>query len=129
MGPSTVRIPLASYLCNCVAEVQRPVLGINHYVQNLNKYSDRQVLGLPEKNEKTNTPQYVRHVWKNTSFFFYFQFFLRILCFSVVQFIEVGYSEVKFVGRRSKWSSAYMKFKTYQYQKTYLRAIFWRRSI
>ena len=64
--------PLASYLCNCVAEVQRPVLGINRYVENSNKCNERQDLGLPEKKKQiTNTPQYVRHVWKNTSFWFY----------------------------------------------------------
>ena len=63
--------PLASYLCNCVAEVQRPVLGINRYVENSNKCNERQDLGLPEKKNKTNTLQYVRHVWKNTSFWFY----------------------------------------------------------
>ena len=49
--------PLASYLCNCVAEVQRPVLGINRYVENLNKCNDRQVLGLPEIFFKKQTPR------------------------------------------------------------------------
>ena len=44
--------PLASYLCNCVAEVQRPVLGINRYVENSNKCNERQDLGLPEKKTK-----------------------------------------------------------------------------
>ena len=117
-------------MCNCVAEVQRPVLGINRYVQNLSKYSDRQVLGLPEKKIKKQTLRSTSGMCgKIPVFLFNFQFFLRILCFSVVDFIEVGYSEVKFVGRRSKWFSAYMKFKTYQYQRTYLRAIFSRRSI
>ena len=51
----TTKNPLASYLCNCVAEVQRPVLGINRYVENLKKCNDRQVLGLPEKNNKKQT--------------------------------------------------------------------------
>ena len=44
--------PLASYLCNCVAEVQRPVLGINRYVENSHKCNERQDLGLPEKKTK-----------------------------------------------------------------------------
>ena len=53
--------PLASYLCNCVAELQRSVLGvgINRYVENLKKCNDRQVLGLSEKNNK-NTHSAVR---------------------------------------------------------------------
>ena len=49
--------PLASYLCNCVAEVQRPVLEINRYVENLKKCKERQVLGLPEKISKKITPR------------------------------------------------------------------------
>ena len=52
-----ILIPLASYLCNCVAEVQRPVLEINRYVENLKKCKERQVLGLPEKNNKKTTPR------------------------------------------------------------------------
>ena len=47
--------PLASYLCNCVAEVKRPVLEINRYVEDLNKCNDRQVLRLLEKNNKKQT--------------------------------------------------------------------------
>ena len=47
--------PLASYLCNCVAEVQRPVLGINRYVENSHKCNERQDLGLPEKKNKKLT--------------------------------------------------------------------------
>ena len=49
--------PLASYLFNCVAELQRSVLGvgINRYVENLKKCNDRQVLGLSEKNNKKHT--------------------------------------------------------------------------
>ena len=67
--------PLASYLCNCVAEVQRPVLGINRYVENSNKCNERQDLGLPEKKNKKLTPRSTSGIHRKIPVFCFTPFF------------------------------------------------------
>ena len=67
--------PLASYLCNCVAEVQRPVLGINRYVENSIQCNERQDLGLPEKNNKKPTPRSTSGIHRKILVFCFTPFF------------------------------------------------------
>ena len=75
--------------------------------------SDRCVLGLPEKNKKTQTLHTTSDISKNTSFLFYAFFFSAyFVFFFVVDSIEFGYSDVKFVGRSSGRFGASMTLKT-----------------
>ena len=69
--------PLASYLCNCVAEVQRPVLGINRYVENSIKCNERQDLGLPEKTTKNQHPA-VRQAYTEKYQFFVLRHLFKV---------------------------------------------------
>ena len=90
-----------------------------------------------KKIKNANTGHYVRHVWKNTSFLFY-AFFLTCFVFFAADFMEVGSSEVKFVGRKIGWLGASKFCNLYLLEdenqdlsltKTYVRAIFIGRSL
>ena len=87
------------------AEVQRPVMETRRYVQKFCCRSDRCVLGLPEKNKKTQTLHTTSDMSRKIPVFCFTPFFfLRILCFFfALDSIEVGYSEDTFVGRSIGW--------------------------